>query len=125
MKRRLEIARGLLHHPKVLFLDEPTIGLDPQTRNHIWTYISNLNKKENVTIFFTTHHMEEVERIAERVAIIDHGKIIITGTIDEILKKAEVDSLEAAFIKLTGNKIREEQGNFSKDQMRVSSKLMR
>mgnify|MGYP001561191136 FL=1 len=57
MKRRLEIARGLLHHPKVLFLDEPTIGLDPQTRNHIWTYINNLNKEENVTIFFTTHHM--------------------------------------------------------------------
>src|SRR3989338_7333739 len=82
MKRRLEIARGLLHLPKVLFLDEPTLGLDPQTRNHIWNYINNLNKKEKVTIFFTTHHMEEVERIAEKVAIIDRGKIIAYGAIE-------------------------------------------
>lgn len=125
MKRRLEIARGLLHHPKVLFLDEPTIGLDPQTRNHIWTYINNLNKQENVTIFFTTHHMEEVERIAKRVAIIDHGKILITGTIKEIIKKAKAKNLEDAFIKLTGSKIREEKGEVGKNQMRIHSKLMR
>ena len=118
MKRRLEIARGLLHHPKVLFLDEPTIGLDPQTRNHIWTYINNLNKEENVTIFFTTHHMEEVERIAKRVAIIDHGKILITGTIAEIIKKAGVGRLEDAFIKLTGENIRHEEGNVGLNQMR-------
>ncbi len=59
MKRRLEIARGLLHHPEVLFLDEPTLGLDPQTRNHIWSYVQNLNKEEQITIFFTTHYMEE------------------------------------------------------------------
>ncbi|MBI1866535.1 MAG: ATP-binding cassette domain-containing protein [Candidatus Staskawiczbacteria bacterium] len=125
MKRRLEIARGLLHHPKVLFLDEPTIGLDPQTRNHIWTYINNLNKKENVTIFFTTHHMEEVERIAQRVAIIDHGKILITGTIGEIIQKADTKNLEDAFISLTGSKIREETGNVGLNQMRISNKLMR
>ncbi len=125
MKRRLEIARGLLHNPKVLFLDEPTIGLDPQTRNHIWTYINNLNKKENVTIFFTTHHMEEVERMAKRVAIIDHGKIIITGTIKEIIKKAKTKSLEDAFIKLTGSTIREEAGNVSLNQMRISNQIMR
>src|SRR3989344_6081156 len=125
MKRRLEIARGLLHHPKVLFLDEPTIGLDPQTRNHIWTYINNLNKKENVTIFFTTHHMEEVERIAQRIAIIDHGKIIITGTIEEILNKAQTKNLEDAFIALTGNKIREEAANVGLNKMRINSKLMR
>ncbi|OGZ70435.1 MAG: multidrug ABC transporter ATP-binding protein [Candidatus Zambryskibacteria bacterium RIFCSPHIGHO2_01_FULL_39_63] len=125
MKRRLEIARGLLHHPKVLFLDEPTIGLDPQTRNHIWTYINNLNKKENVTIFFTTHHMEEVERIAKRVAIIDHGKILITGTIKEIIKKAKTKNLEDAFISLTGDNIREEKGDVGKNQMRINSKLMR
>lgn len=124
MKRRLEIARGLLHHPKVLFLDEPTIGLDPQTRNHIWTYIGNLNKKENVTIFFTTHHMEEVERIAERVAIIDHGKIVVIGTIAEILAKAGKESLEEAFIALTGTKIREEAVSVGKNQMRISNKLM-
>jgi len=125
MKRRLEIARGLLHHPKVLFLDEPTIGLDPQTRNHIWNYINDLNKKENVTIFFTTHHMEEVERIAQRVAIIDHGKILIVGTIEEILKKAEAPTLEDAFIKLTGSNIREEGANVGLNQMRINSKLMR
>ncbi|OGZ63234.1 MAG: multidrug ABC transporter ATP-binding protein [Candidatus Staskawiczbacteria bacterium RIFCSPHIGHO2_02_FULL_34_10] len=125
MKRRLEIARGLLHNPKVLFLDEPTIGLDPQTRNHIWEYINNLNKQENVTIFFTTHHMEEVERIAKMVAIIDHGKIIIRGTIEEILKKAGAKKLEDAFISLTGSKIREELANVGKNQMRISNKLMR
>ena len=125
MKRRLEIARGLLHNPKVLFLDEPTIGLDPQTRNHIWTYINNLNKQENVTIFFTTHHMEEVQRIAQRVAIIDHGKIIIIGTIEDILKKAGTKNLEDAFIFLTGSKIREEESNVGLNQMRISNKLMR
>lgn len=125
MKRRLEIARGLLHHPKVLFLDEPTIGLDPQTRNHIWNYIKDLNKKEGVTIFFTTHHMEEVERIAQRVAIIDHGKILVIGTIEEIIKKAVVNKLEDAFIKLTGSTIREEEGNAALNRMRINQKLMR
>jgi ABC-2 type transport system ATP-binding protein len=72
MKRRLEIARGLIHHPKILFLDEPTIGLDPQTRNFLWKYIVQLNKKENMTIFLTTHYMEEADKIADRIAIIDH-----------------------------------------------------
>ncbi len=123
MKRRLEIARGLLHLPRVLFLDEPTIGLDPQTRNKIWTYIGNLNKKEKVTIFFTTHHMEEVERIAERVAIIDHGKIIAIGTIAEILQKAGKESLEEAFIALTGSTMRAEKANVGKNQMRISAKM--
>lgn len=118
MKRRLEIARGLLHHPKVLFLDEPTIGLDPQTRNHIWTYIKNLNKEEKITIFFTTHQMEEVERYAEQIAIIDHGTIIAHGTPAEILKKAEAEGLEDAFIKLTGRQIRAESSNFSKSTLR-------
>ncbi len=125
MKRRLEIARGLLHNPTVLFLDEPTIGLDPQTRNHIWANINNLNKQENVTIFFTTHHMEEVERIAQRVAIIDHGKILIIGTVAEIIQKANAKNLEDAFISLTGNTIREEAGNAGLNQMRISNKLMR
>lgn len=125
MKRRLEIARGLLHHPKVLFLDEPTIGLDPQTRNHIWNYVGNLNKEEQITIFFTTHHMEEVERVAQRVAIIDHGKILVVGTIDEIIQKAGAKSLEDAFISLTGSTIREEEGNVSKNQMRIHSRLVR
>jgi ABC-2 type transport system ATP-binding protein len=125
MKRRLEIARGLLHLPKVLFLDEPTIGLDPQTRNHIWNYIRDLNKQEKVTIFFTTHHMEEVERYADKIAIIDHGKIIEQGTPREIRAKAGTTNIEDAFIKLTGHEIREEAGDISKSLMRTSAKMMR
>ena len=108
MKRRLEIARGFLHHPKILFLDEPTLGLDPQTRNHIWNYIRNLNKKEKMTIFFTTHYMEEAEKIADIIAIIDHGKIIAQGTSAELKKKTSSLSLEEAFLALTGQAIREE-----------------
>jgi ABC-2 type transport system ATP-binding protein len=76
MRRRLEIARGLIHHPKVLFLDEPTLGLDPQTREHIWKYIVELSKRENITMVLTTHYMEEADRLCDRIAIIDYGKII-------------------------------------------------
>ena len=74
MKRRLEIARGLLHHPRVLFLDEPTLGLDPQTRRSIWNYLLDLRERENLTIFLTTHYMDEAEN-ADRIAVIDHGEI--------------------------------------------------
>jgi len=77
MKRRLEIARGLMHFPKILFLDEPTLGLDPQTRRLIWDYIKVLNEKENITIFLTTHYMEEADYLCDRVAIIDYGKILV------------------------------------------------
>ncbi len=108
MKRRLEIARGLLHHPKILFLDEPTVGLDPQTRNHIWSYIQDLNKKEGITIFFTTHYMDEAERVAQRVAIVDHGKILTEGTPDDLKKQTNTESLEDAFLSLTGHEIRSE-----------------
>ena len=80
MRRRLEIARGLIHYPKVLFLDEPTIGLDPQTREHIWRYISALSKREHITVVLTTHYMEEADELCERVAIIDYGKIIALDT---------------------------------------------
>jgi ABC-2 type transport system ATP-binding protein len=80
MRRRLEIARGLLHEPKVLFLDEPTLGLDPQTRNHLWQYIDRLNREKGITIILTTHYMEEADRLCRRVAIIDHGKIIAMDT---------------------------------------------
>ena len=85
MKRRLELARGLLHHPKVLFLDEPTLGLDPQTRTRIWEYILELQRLEGTTIFLTTHYMDEAEK-ADRIAIIDYGKLIVTDT-PEGLKK--------------------------------------
>jgi ABC-2 type transport system ATP-binding protein len=80
MRRRLEIARGLLHHPKVLFLDEPTIGLDPQTRNRIWGYIHQLRKEIGLTIFMTTHYMDEADLNCDRIGIIDHGKIIALDT---------------------------------------------
>ena len=111
MKRRLEIARGLLHHPKIIFLDEPTLGLDPQTRNHMWQYLEKLNKEEGITVFFTTHYMDEADRVAERIAIIDHGKIIATGSGEELKKQTGTDTLEDAFLKLTGSEIREESAD--------------
>lgn len=117
MKRRLEIARGLIHHPKILFLDEPTLGLDPQTRNHMWDYIKKLNETEGMTVFFTTHYMEEAAKIADTIAIIDHGKIMQKGTLKELLKKSKSKTLEQAFLKLTGHSIREEKGS-SADNMR-------
>ncbi|MBM4446624.1 MAG: ATP-binding cassette domain-containing protein [Chloroflexi bacterium] len=80
MRRRLELARGLLHHPKVLFLDEPTLGLDPQTREHLWTYIENLARTTEITIILTTHYMEEADLLCSRVAIIDYGKIKVIDT---------------------------------------------
>jgi len=83
MQRRLEIARGLLHHPKVLFLDEPTLGLDPQTRSRIWNHIHELRKKENLAIFMTTHYMDEAEN-CDRIAIIDYGKIVALDTPDNL-----------------------------------------
>jgi len=83
MKRRLELARGLLHHPKVLFLDEPTLGLDPQTRNRIWEYILELRQREGTTIFLTTHYMDEAEK-ADRIAIIDHGKLVAMDTPEKL-----------------------------------------
>jgi ABC-2 type transport system ATP-binding protein len=122
MKRRLEIARGLLHHPKILFLDEPTIGLDPQTRNHIWGYISKLNKEEGMTIFLTTHYMEEADKIADTVAIIDHGKVISIGSAVELKKKTGATTLEEAFLSMTGHEIREEEAS-GKDTMRMARKM--
>jgi ABC-2 type transport system ATP-binding protein len=118
MKRRLEIARGLLHHPKIIFLDEPTLGLDPQTRNHMWGYLQQLNKTEGVTVFFTTHYMEEAERVAQRIAIIDHGRIIKAGSGEELRRETQTNSLEEAFLKLTGAEIREQEGS-SLDRMRM------
>ena len=84
MIRRLEIARGLMHEPEILFLDEPTIGLDPQTRAKIWEYVERLREEAGVTIFLTTHYIEEAERLCDRVAIIDHGKIVAIGSPDEL-----------------------------------------
>jgi len=122
MKRRLEIARGLLHHPKIFFLDEPTLGLDPQTRNHIWEYIQKLNREEGTTIFFTTHYMEEAAKVSSVIAVIDGGKIIAQGTSDELMARTKTASLEDAFISLTGKKIREEEVNGA-DRMRMRRRM--
>lgn len=108
MKRRLEIARGLLHHPKILFLDEPTLGLDPQTRNHLWRYVEKLNTEEGITVFFTTHYMEEADRVAKRIAIIDQGRIVAEGSSEELKQKTNSTTLEETFLVLTGGAIREE-----------------
>lgn len=122
MKRRLEIARGFLHTPKILFLDEPTLGLDPQSRNQLWTHVKDLNQKEGVTVFLTTHYMDEAERVADRIAIIDHGKIIAQGSSDELRQQTNTDSLEAAFLALTGSNIRDEKAGAA-DQMRQMAKM--
>jgi ABC-2 type transport system ATP-binding protein len=125
MKRRLEIARGLLHHPTILFLDEPTLGLDPQTRNHLWRYLRDLNAGEDTTIFFTTHYMDEAERIARRIAIIDHGRIVALGTPDALKQETGAASLEDAFLAITGKTIREESSSANLDLMRMHGRMWR
>ena len=94
MRRRLEIARGLIHKPKVIFLDEPTLGLDPTSRELMWKYIKLLVREENVTIILTTHYMEEAQELSDRVGIIDHGELIALGTQDELTKQVgQTDTL--------------------------------
>jgi len=100
MRRRLELARGLMHHPKVLFLDEPTLGLDPQSRDYIWSYIEKLAKEEKITIVLTTHYMDEADKLCDRLAIIDYGKIIVLGTPEELKKELGGD-----IIKLKANNL--------------------
>jgi ABC-2 type transport system ATP-binding protein len=124
MKRRLEIARGFLHTPKILFLDEPTLGLDPQSRNQLWTHVKHLNETEGVTVFLTTHYMDEAERVAHRIAIIDHGKIVSVGTAQELKERTAADSLEGAFLKLTGSTIRDERADAA-EQMRQMVRMWR
>ena len=87
MRRRLEIARGLLHNPKILFLDEPTLGLDPQTREHIWKYVERLVAEQKISIIITTHYMDEADRLCDRIAIVDHGRIVVDDS-PEVLKRA-------------------------------------
>jgi ABC-2 type transport system ATP-binding protein len=122
MRRRLEIARGLMHFPKVLFLDEPTLGLDPQTRRGIWDYIKKLNREENMTILITTHYMEEADSLCHRIGIIDHGKILITDT-SENLKNIVGDDVITINTKAAGRlaRILEKKGMTKKAKVHDST----
>ena len=123
MKRRLEIARGFLHTPKILFLDEPTLGLDPQSRNQLWTHVKRVNEAEKVTVFLTTHYMDEADRVAHRIGVIDHGKLVAQGTPKEIKEQTGTQSLEDAFLALTGSTIRDESADSAADQLRQMAKM--
>lgn len=124
MKRRLEIARGFLHTPKILFLDEPTLGLDPQSRNQLWTHVKALNESEKTTVFLTTHYMDEADRVAHRIAIMDHGSIVAQGTSAELKAQTDTDSLEEAFLSLTGSSLRDE-GADAKAGLRQMAQMWR
>ena len=91
MRRRLELGRGLIHYPKVLFLDEPTVGLDPQTRDHIWTYIKELKQTHDITIVLTTHYMDEADKLCDRIGIIDHGKLVALDNPTKLKETLEGD----------------------------------
>jgi ABC-2 type transport system ATP-binding protein len=124
MKRRLEIARALLHQPRLLFLDEPTQGLDPQTRGLIWEFVRSLSAERNVTVFFTTHAMEEAERVADAITVIDHGRIVAEGAAAELKQRTGSGTLEEAFIALTGRNIRDGEANPA-DRMRLMRRAWR
>ena len=124
MKRRLEIARALLHEPRILFLDEPTLGLDPQTRSHIWSYVRSRSRERGLTVLFTTHYMDEADRNADALAVIDRGKVVASGTPASLKEKTGKPSLEEAFIALTGHTLRDEEGT-GVDQMRLGRRLWR
>lgn len=106
MKRRLEIARGLIQKPKVLFLDEPTLGLDSQTRRLIWDYVKKLTHESDISIILTTHYMEEADFLCDRIAIIDHGKIVALDTPENLKKASGKTSLEDVFLNYVGTSIR-------------------
>lgn len=110
MRRRFDLALSLLHKPRVLFLDEPTTGLDPHARQMIWGHLRQLNK-EGMTIFLTTHFMEEAESLCERIAIMDQGKIVTEGTLEQLLKKHKAKNLEQIFLSSTGNNLANEEVN--------------
>jgi len=122
MRRRLEVARSFLHQPKILFLDEPTLGLDPQTRKTIWQYLLDLNRNSGVTVFFTTHYLDEAAATAQRVAIIDGGEITALGTPLELQRKTQSGSLEEAYLKLVRKEAGEE-GGLGADRLRQERKL--
>jgi ABC-2 type transport system ATP-binding protein len=107
MKRRLSLILALIHDPQVIFLDEPTVAMDPQSRHAVWDFIQEL-KAQNRTIILTTHYMEEAEALCDRIGIIDHGKLIALGRPKDLISENNVNNLEEVFIKLTGRNMREE-----------------
>jgi ABC-2 type transport system ATP-binding protein len=125
MRRRLELARVLLHEPEVLFLDEPTVGLDPQTRRAFWSELTALRKAHGITVFLTTHYLEEVEQ-ADSVAILDHGRVIAHGTPRELKARLPEDAkfrdLEEVFVHLTGEGVREQFASGSDNSRQAVSK---
>jgi ABC-2 type transport system ATP-binding protein len=110
MRRRFDLALSLIHKPAVLFLDEPTTGLDPHARQLIWGHLRKLNK-EGMTIFLTTHFMEEAEALCDRIAIMDKGKIVTEGTVEQLLKKHTAKNLEQVFLSTTGSNLANEEVN--------------
>ncbi len=112
MRRRFDLALSLMHEPRVLFLDEPTQGLDPHARQLIWNHLRELNKG-GMTIFLTTHFMEEAEELCERIAIMDKGQIVDEGTVEELVKKHDAKNLEDVFLKITGSNIGDEEVNLN------------
>jgi ABC-2 type transport system ATP-binding protein len=118
MKRRLELARSLTHRPAVLFLDEPTLGLDPQTRRRIWEFLGGLRKSYGLTLFLTTHYMDEAEG-CDRIAIIDHGQIVVLDTPTKLKSLHQQATLEDVFVKITGRDIRENETSEDATPMRT------
>ena len=113
---------GPAPHAKNPLSYEPTLGLDPQTRNQLWSHVKRLNQEEQVTVFLTTHYMDEADRVAHRIAIIDHGKIVAQGTPEELKQQTATQSLEEAFLSLTGSTIRDEAAN-SNEQLKQMARM--
>jgi ABC-2 type transport system ATP-binding protein len=106
-KRRVDIAMGLLHRPALLFLDEPTTGLDPQSRANLWEHVRRMREEDGVTIFLTTHYLEEADALCDRVLIIDHGRIVTSGTPDDLKAVHGAATLDDVFLAVTGRELRE------------------
>jgi ABC-2 type transport system ATP-binding protein len=123
-RQKLGLIQALMGDPELVVLDEPTLGLDPQTRNQLWTHVRRLNEEEAVTVFLTTHYMEEAERVAHRIAVIDHGRIIAQDTPAGLKAATGTESLEQAFLAFTGTAIREEEAT-ANEHMRRMARVMR
>ncbi len=119
MRRRLEMARGLMHHPRVLFLDEPTLGLDPQTRRRIWTHIQDLNRDRGMTIILTTHYMDEADQLCSRIGIIDRGEIVTLGSPEELKGALGGDLLELDVVGIVPEFVRDLEAGTQVQQVYV------